>query len=348
VKKVLLFVPQIYPLAEMLQYGFELNGWQAKIVDYQQLISHYINRFYEKTSGLPNKITKYWKPSYYNLINKKYIEYCHHEKPDIIFIYNNQFFFPDTIMNLRKISKIVFFLGDNPLWSKTFDYNLAILKYADLTISPDSHWQYELRSIGMPNVICDYIGYSPKLFFPVPEISQKVKTKYQSDILFIGRNYNDSSGYKRTHFLNSFVGLDLKIFGTKEWEKWLPYFPKLKSHFYLMTQRISHEELNLAMNCTKIYPIDQNTGIVNGIHLRVFEIIGAGTLPVMEWRKDIDAIFGGLLPVVRNYNESREIIEYYIKNEMIRKETITNLKTLIEKKYTPEHYVKRIIEKTSK
>jgi hypothetical protein len=342
--KALLFVPKVYSLAEMLQDGFEANGWNVKIVDYQSLISHVINRFYEKTSGLPNRITRYWKPIYFNLINKKYIEYCQQEKPDIIFIYNNQYFFPETIEKLKTFSKIVFFLGDNPLWSTTFDYNLPILKYADLVLSPDSHWQYELGSIGIPNIRCDYIGYSKKRFFPTTKIPEQIKLKYNSDLLFIGRNYSDSSGYKRTQFLSAFTGLNFKIFGTKEWNKWLAYFPELFPYFNLMSGRITHEELNFALNCTRVYPIDQNTGIVNGIHLRVFEAIGAGTLPVMEWRKDIDTVFGELLPVIRNYNESREIVLPFLLNEQSRIETIAKLRVHINNNYTPILYISRVIK----
>ena len=343
--KALLFIPGVYSLAEMLQDGFEANSWGTQIMDYQILVSHLTNRFYERTAGLPDRITKYWTPQYFKLINKKYFEVCLSEKPDIIVIYNNQFFFPETIEKLKKHSRIVFILGDNPLWSKTFDYNLAILKYADLILSPDSYWQHELTSIGIPNVICDYIGYSPKRFFKTTEIPDLIKIKYQSDLLFIGRNYNDSSGYKRTQFLSSFAGLNLKIFGTTEWNKWLSYFPELYPHFNLGTERISQKELNMAINCTKVYPIDQNTGIVNGLHLRVFEAIGAGTLPVMEWRKDVDMVFGKLLPVIKNYNESREIVSYYLLNEQVRNDTISKLRTLIKNDYTPSLYVKRIIKK---
>ena len=49
---------------------------------------------------------------------------------------------------------------------------------------------------------------------------------------------------------------------------------------------------------TMVLPIETGskkcTGIINGIHLRVFEAIGAGTLPLVEWREDIDDVFGGL------------------------------------------------------
>lgn len=343
--KALLFVPKVYSIAAMLQAGFEANGWEAKNVDYKDLLPHKYNRFFERTAGLPNKITKYWKPKYFDLINKKYLEYCEKEKSDIILIYNNQYFYPETIQKLKNQSKIVFFLGDNPLWSKTFDYNLTILKYADLVLSPDSHWQYELSSIGIPNIVTDFIGYDSKLFFPTKDIPEEMRNKYESDILFIGRNYGDSSGYKRTQFLSSFLDFNLKIFGTKEWNKWLPYFPDLNKHFNLISNRISDEELNIALNCAKIYPVDQNTGITNGIHLRVFETIGAGILPVVEWRKDIDTVFGDLLPVIKNYYNAAEIVETYLDDEELRKATIEKLRTLMENNYTPTLYIQRIINR---
>lgn len=341
--KSLLFVPQLYSLAEMLKDGFETNGWEAMVVDYKDLLLHWQNRLYERTAGLPNRVTKYWKPKYFRAINKRYLELINSEKPELILIYNNQFFFPETIAEVKKRCKVVFVLGDNPLWSKTFDYNLEILKYSDCTICPDSHWAFELASIGMPNVISDLIGYSSKRFFRDDAIPDEIQRKYKSDILFVGRNYADASGYKRSLFLNSFVGRDMKVFGTKDWLKWLPQFPELAKHFHLMEGRISNTELNQAINCCKVYPVDQNTGITNGIHLRVFEVIGAGVLPVVEWRKDIDTIFGGLLPTVKSYGEVGDLVDFYLDHEADRTETIERLRDHLENNYTPALYVNRLI-----
>jgi hypothetical protein len=343
--KALLFVPEVYSLAEMLSDGFHDNGWEAKVIDYKTVISHRINKLYEKTSGLPRKLTKYWKAQYYKLINKRYQEIFNEEKPEIVLIYNNQFIYPETISQFKRRAKVVFLLGDNPLWSNTFDFNLAILKYADLVLCPDSHWQFELSLVGIPNVVCDYIGYSKRFFFPVPVIAEDLKKIYDCDLLFIGRNYSGSSGYKRAMFLDSLTGLNLKVFGTKEWEHWLPYFPSLKPHFNATKSRISQEELNFAINCAKICPIDQNTGIINGLHLRIFESIGSGTLPIVEWRRDIDEVFGGLLPVIKRYSEAKEIANYYLQSDVLRRSTIETLRNHIETKYTPKCYVKRILDR---
>lgn len=343
--KALLLIPRAYPLSEMIADGFVDNGWEAIVLDYRDIISHHLNRFYDKTSGFPRKLTNSWKSYYYGLANKGYMNVFEKVKPDIVLIYNNQFIFPQIIHKMKKYSSIVFFLGDSPLWSKTFEYNLAILNLADLVLSPDSHWKFELNMMGVPNLVCDYIGYSRKHFFPVSNIPEELHKKYDSDLLFIGRNYNDSSGYKRAMFLNSFTGMNIKIYGTKEWKRWLPYFPDMKRHFNILPKRISHEELNYAINSTKIYPIDQNTGIVNGIHLRVFETIGAGTLPLVEWRKDIDDVFGSLIPVIKNYNESKELAEHYLNYDSMRNETVFALRKHLDTHYNPAVFIKRLLQR---
>lgn len=346
--KVILFIPRTYSITDMLTKGFEKNGCEVRIADYQSMIPKWCNKLYEKTVGFPNKILKYVHPKYYNYINDRYLDLILKEKPDLILIYNNQFMLPKTLEKIKNNCQIVFYLGDNPLWSKTFDYNLEILKYSNLTLSPDSYWMNELLSIGMTNIVCDFIGYSSEIFFPVNDVSDKMKLKYQSDLLFIGRNYSDASGFKRSLFMSSFEGLNLKIFGGKEWSKWFPSFSNLKKYFNLLESRMSNEELNIAINCCKIYPIDQNTGIVNGIHARVFEVIGAGTLPVMEWRKDIDTVFGDLLPVIKNYNDSIDVVKPYLLNDTLRIETIKKLKQHTKNNYTPEKYTKRLLNRLLK
>ncbi|MCF6296418.1 MAG: glycosyltransferase [Flavobacteriaceae bacterium] len=340
--KALLFIPKQYSLSEMILDGFNANGVEAQIIDYTDFFSPFIKRVYTKTHGF-RKIAKYSEPAYYDFINTKYIEIINKEKPDIVYIYNNQFFFPDTLKKIKSKCKIVFFLGDHPLLSHTFDYNLDILQYSSYTISPDSHWKYELDSMGIPNVVCDQVGSSNKLFFQTSNISKEIKNKYESDLLFVGRNYSDSSGYKRTLFFNSFKDNDLKIFGNENWYKWFNFFPELEKNFILRNNRISHEELNLAINCTKVLPIDQNPGLINGIHLRVFEAIGAGTLPIMEWRKDIDLVFQGLLPVIKKYEEAQETVQLYLDDESLRIETINKLRQFVNNNYTPELLVKRLI-----
>jgi len=339
----LLLIPKKYSIANMLKRGFKDNGWTAKSIDFRDIVNNRRNFFYDKTAGLPNKINKKWKENYIRKINKEYITIFKKENPDIVFIYNNQFILPETLRLMKKKSKIVFFLGDNPLFTDTFKFNLDILKYSNYTICPDSYWKEQLSRIGIENIIIDYIGYDDEIFFSTVDIPIKIRNKYNSDALFIGEPHKGASAFKRASFYNSINIENFKLFGQKGWFGILNTFPLLKTKFNLLEKRVSDIELNYAMNCTKIFPIEQNRSIINGIHLRVFESIGAGTLPIVEWRKDLDTLFGKLIPTVKNYDELNHKIIYFIQNESERKNTITQLRHIIKTNYNPQKLVERII-----
>lgn len=341
--KALLFVPKIYSIAEMLKCGFKENGCEAKIVDILDIMPRILNNIYVKTAGLPDKIVGKWKRNYYSKLNNNYIlEYKKYE-PDIVLIYNNQFVYPDTLKFFKRNSKIAFFLGDNPLFSATFKYNLEILKYSDYTICPDSYWRDQLISIGVDSAVLDYIGYDRKIFYKVEKVPNAVFEKFKSDALFIGNGYNGARGYKRSAFYNAISIDSFKLFGNSVWLKTIDDFPELKKHFYLLLNRISNEELNYAINSTKVFPVEQNSGIINGIHMRIFESIGSGVLPIAEWRIDLDNIFGPNLPVIKKYSSINDIIKYYIKNENERIETTKYLQKIVENDYQPEKMIQRLI-----
>ncbi|MCX6267603.1 MAG: hypothetical protein NTW16_09635 [Bacteroidetes bacterium] len=146
--KALIFIPEYYTLGSTIRYGFESMQYEAKIVDYYTFFGQKVKYFMDKTAGFPEKVTRFYKPRYVESINQKYLTIIRNEKPDLIIIYNNQYFLPATLKSIQGKTKIVFILGDNPLYSATSDYNLAILYYADLIVSPDSFWSGQLYKLG--------------------------------------------------------------------------------------------------------------------------------------------------------------------------------------------------------
>lgn len=342
--KALVLSMKRYSLTNLIKDGLEQNLVKVKVVDFNEMLPALYNLAYNKSTGFPNNKTRRFRQWYYNQINKTYLKIFELEKPDLVVIYNNQFVNYETISYISRKAKIFFYLGDNPLYSNTFDDNLAILTKSNFTLVPDTHWLFELHSIGMPNLMHDFIGYSENIFYKTNNINQLLKEKYQSNLLFIGRSYPDAAGYKRALFCNSIAKNGLKLFGPDSWRKWFYYFPELQTNFHLQNGRISDEELNLAFNCTKICPIDQNPGLINGIHIRAFETIGSGTLPVMEWRKDIDIVFKDKLPHFKSYSEANEIIEYYLHNDSVRNNKVNELSKHVLMNYTPKLLMSRALD----
>jgi spore maturation protein CgeB len=249
----------------------------------------------------------------------------------------------ETIKKIKQQNiKIAFYLGDNPLYTFTNSNNLSILFHSDLTICPDSFWLQQLSDIGVMNLIHHYLGYDKSQNYVINE--DKV---YSSDLMFIGRSHPNSWGYKRMLFLDQFNELDMKIYAnSNSWDYWINDFPKLKDKITLLSGRISHEEVNKLCNATKIYPVDSNPGLINGVHLRVFECIGSGILPIIEYKKDLDLIFKGIeLPVIKQYGEGAELAKYYLENEDKRLSKIKELQAYVNENYDTKTKVNEILEK---
>lgn len=339
-----LLILKQYPLRKIIESGFSKLGLGVESIDYQEFFPKWRNEFKNRMSGF-RRFKKRFEDEYYKKINEKYLNIFKSDKPDLLIIYNNQHIHPEVLAEIKKTTKIVFYLGDSPLYCHTNDYNLAVLNYSDLTICPDTLWIEQLEQIGIKNLHYGIIGYDNDIYFKY-EPTTDDKINYTSDISFIGRNYHDSWGYKRAMFLSKFLDFDFKIYTTDiYWKKWNTFFPGLSEKTY-PSKPYDNKFNNTVMNCSKIYPIDMNPGILNGIHLRVFEAIGSEVLPIVEYRKDLDIVFKDIkLPVVKNYDECKEMAGYYLKNDKERIVTIQNLKKHLDDNFRPEFLAKNIIDK---
>jgi len=344
--KVITLIPDYYSYLPTVLEAFKKLGCDVQNFNYMNFFKEYENRLINKTSGLPRslKIKKYLHGNYFKKINKCYKKIIELEKPDMLFIYNNQLIHPEVLKDLRNI-KVCFYLGDNPLYSFSSDYNLEILFYSDLVIAPDTFWKKQLEIIGIKNITFDFFGFDDKIYYPI-NTSDKKYDQYKSDLSFIGVNYHGAWGYKRSLFLNYFCDFDLKIYATgKIWkEHWTKYFPKLKDKI------ISYNEHNQAFNnivynCSKICPVDANVGTLNGVQIRIIDILGAGSFPLSEYRSDFEIVFDGIdFPIIKDYRDIENLTKHLLSSENVRDKIKEKMRNKIVEKYSPDKVILRIIK----
>jgi hypothetical protein len=261
-------------------------------------------------------------------------------------VYNSEYLLPESCEEIKKTSKMIFFLGDSPFYTPLNNYYLQILSYADLILAPDTFWLSQLNTIGyrqthfiVPGIDCTSYHQEPD-----PELLRQVP---ESEVLYVGMCYIGSWGYKKALFLNHFADFDLKIFGSKHWKKWFENFPLLRDTF-VESPFIPVNRLNAMMNRTRIVPVDGNPGIFNGFHLRMLEALGAGALSIVEYRRDVDnEVFGKaikMVPLIRNYNEVKQVVAYYLAHEDERRQLAAYLKEYIQREYSPEMNSMRIMD----
>ncbi|MBK7410544.1 MAG: glycosyltransferase [Saprospirales bacterium] len=215
---------------------------------------------------------------------------------------------------------------------------------ADYIISPDSLWRDQLTRLGVPNVVFDSFGFNSALYYPM-EVSDAQREPYQSDFIYVGSASKTNWGYKRALFLNLFKDLDFRAYISGDgMERWYDFFPDLSKKI-IPHDRFDAGFNNLVYNCSKIAPVEQVPSLFNGIHVRVFDVLGAGILPLCEESADLEHVFEGIeIPLIRDYREGPEVAAYWLAQEEKRKECIGLMRTRIEERYAPSLVIKRLTD----
>lgn len=347
--KILLFLPSSsYSIGESVKNAFLELGHEIYNFDHQSVTKNWQMKLNTQMFRMPYRIRNKWDGFYLREINKKMIEVFYQEKPDLIMVYNDSLLLPVTVEKIKKTAKVVFYLGDNPYYTFNKPFFLKVLMEADYTFVPDSMWVDQLRMLGICNVYFEMLGWDHRHYFPM-DPTQEERDKYSSDLLFIGNTYVQNWGYKRTLFMSKFSDLDLKIYGTRNWHRWFEYFPELRDRFVLLDKPLGLEQVNLISNCSKLYPVDANPGLLQGLHARIFDCIGSGILPLVEYRKDLDRVFPDKdIPIIYSYQEANQLARYYLDHDSERKELVKSLRDFIKNKFLPKHAIKRMLDRVFK
>ena len=346
--RILLLMPEGYTLLNTIRTSLQELGHTTEHLNYLSFFKHYQNRLITKTIGLPHKVRKMFKihDAYRKKINTIYLEQVYHVKPDLVLVYNDQYLTCQTAREIKKITKLAFVLGDNPFFFHNHPLsNLGMYLEADYVFSCDSFITESFKKAGQPHVTEIYLGYDPNICYP-KQPTEEEKQKYGCDVVMIGRLYPTiiaSWTYKRLWFYYQFRNLNLKIYG-HGWRKYQQQFPELLSKVIDLNRHLSFDEVNTIVSCGKVYPVDANPGIINGIHLRVFDCIGQEILPLPEYTKDLERVFKDVeMPFIKDYAEAEKMAKYYIDHDDIRERIKRELKQFVDEHYTPRKAVEKIL-----
>jgi len=340
--KVALFFPPFYSLKSLFEKTFRDKGIEVINADFREFHPQWKRKLVGLITTLPEKISGNVYKTYISEINKEYLKFVKQNRPDLILLYNNGNLLPETVDEIKKMCPVFNYLGDYPLFLDN-RFALETTMKCNHVFCPDTYWINQLKNMGHKSVSYLITGYDKTINYKIVNTAENTDI-FSSDLLFIGRGYKFSSyGYKRALFYDSFSDMDIRIYG-KEWEYWFKYFPKLKEKYHPIDKYLTFEYVNQLCNNAKLYPIDLNPGLINGLHIRIFDAIGSGILPLVEYSHDIDVVFSGInLPTIKNYSEATEIAKYYLNREDERKALITKLKNHVDNNYSAEIAVNKII-----
>ena len=298
---------------------------------------------------MPYRLRSGWEKYFQKKLNKELSGLFKDYNPQLVVVYNSEFLLPETCAEIRKSAKLIFYLADSPFYTPQNNYYLMVLSYADLILSPDTFWSRQLNTAGLQNTLYFIPGPDERYYHRL-EPSSIPDSVPETEIIYAGSSYFNSWGYKKALLMSKFVSYDFHLYGNAMWRRWFRYFPGLELRF-TEAGYIPGDTLNQMFNRTRIIPVDGNPGILNGFHLRVFEALSAGALPLIEEREDVEGkLFKecrAKLPLIRNYNDAKDLAGYYLKNENERKDTVSELFSFLKSHYNKTRNAERLLEALS-
>jgi hypothetical protein len=245
---------------------------------------------------------------------------------------------PPSVRLLKKLKgrkgiRLVLWQGEPPVrnakWMPSFPYFEHIF-------CVDEEW-FDLFGEGAKEKISFLpLSSNPKKNFPL-EKDDAVNPEFAPDIAFVG-----SYGVERAETLSSLKDDNLKIYGYW-WEPGMNQFPWLKEKYY---GPVSNEEANKIFNNAKIpigiLPVLDPYGFV--ITQRVFDIALTGNFQVSGYTPAIPKMFGEAIPMFRNKEELKKLVDYYLPRPEERKRLGAEVHTIAMKGHTYESRIRTILE----
>lgn len=316
--------------------GYDIGGRISKADSFMQA----------QSLRMPYGLRSRWEKYFQQKLNRTLTEFIDNYKPQLVVVYNSEFLLPETCAEIKKKARLIFYLADSPFYTPQNNFYLTALSYADLILSPDSFWSKQLNTIGLQNTLYFIPGPDERYYHRFEDQDELADTP-ETEMIYVGSSYFNSWGYKKALLMSKFVNYDFHLYGNSMWKRWFRYFPELKPRF-TEAGFIPVDTMNKMFNRTRLIPVDGNPGILNGFHLRVFEALSAGALPLIEERADVEGILlkecRAKVPLIRDYNQASAMAAYYLKNENERSETAGELLSFIRNRYSKTNNAALLME----
>ena len=186
--------------------------------------------------------------------------------------------------------------------------------------------------------------YAKQPFLTKEEIIQNLCIKSNKVIRYINPDILiwELSDTKRVRTLATVADLGLKIYGTPNWYKDLPYEPELTlSYINKYVYSLKHNQD--IYNSSKIGININHLQAKSGFAWRVCDIMASNACLVTEYKPDIEKLFPKIpIPFFTNRFEAREQCIKLLKNENLRRDIVLSCQSVINEKYRFKHLIANI------
>jgi len=345
-KTVLISAPQYYGIDTDIQEAFESLGFRAL------LINQFPLSIFER---IPNKIGNklpFLKPlfnpflkSYLIKENNELLAAMYREKPDLLFIIKGDYIFPRNIAKIKKefSCPVAGYVWDEPFYkpdSNQDDYRKYNLKNGihlyDHMFIFDTFYIDEIVRQGAKKVQYLPLATNSNRYKEI-SVTDEERLQYYYDVCFIGMPAEN-----RVEIFESLCDYKLGVFG----DYWSEYFirrgMKIPSYY---RGKATGETVNKIYLSSNIALNINQAQSKEGLNTRTFDIPACGAFEMVDYKKNVERHFDIDKEIVtfKNINELKSKIDYYLKNDELRKSISVRGKQKVLSEHTWDHRVKEVL-----
>jgi len=334
-KTVLISAPKYYGIDSDIQESFTSLGFKTVLINHVPLtiierFSKYIGSRLPFLKPIVNNILK----SSLDNENEEFASIVSKVRPDLLLIIQGDHIFPTTIENIKKVSAcpIVSYIWDDPFNSynnhdeyRKSNFINGILLYDSIFVF-DTFYVDEIKKRGAKKVKYLPLATNPKRYKDIL-VTEQDRRDYSYDICFIGLPF--ANRIEMFEYLRSY---NFGVFG----DHWREYFirkgQKTPSYY---RGKATGETVNKIYLSSKIVLNIHHPQSIEGLNTRTFDIPACGAFEMVDYKKYIEKHFAIDKEIVtfRNISELKRNIDFYLKNDGLRK----SISALGKKKVLSEH-----------
>lgn len=342
-KKVLISAPKYYGIDSDMQDAFESLGFKALLINNfsHKIIERIGIKIGNRVTALKTVINPIQKASLMKE-NEEFISIVSKEKPDLLFIVKGDFVFPKTLAKIKKIVScpIVGYVWDEPFYthnSNIDDYRRSNFKnglpWYDYIFVFDTFYIDEIKKQGAKSVKYLPLATNPNRCKEA-NVTDQERRDYGYDVCFIGLPFEN-----RVDMFECLRDYNLGVFG----DHWIKYFTcrgqKTPSYYKGRASGVTANKIYLS---SKIVLNIHHPQSIEGLNTRTFDVPACGAFEIVDYKKNIERHFEIDKEIVTfsNTDELKSKIDFYLKNDDLRKDIIVRGKQRILNEHTWVHRMK--------
>lgn len=218
---------------------------------------------------------------------------------------------------------------------ETIPYKLDEVKNADVIFTGSLKKNRQYQKMGLNSFFIPQFTRLDKFY---PAFDERVKSK----VLFIGNRRGDLVKDMRKSIAYALENdIELTVYGSG----WGDVFQGDKARFYA-GQQIAADKLRLYYSSADIVLNDTRDDMIEAgfISNRIFDVTACGGFVISDYVPEIEEVYGDAVPMYKNSQEFKALIEYYLAHPLERREKALRAQKITMERFGAEVVMKQMLQ----